>query len=192
MTIFLVSDTHFSHKNIVKMYQKGNVTRKERPWDTIEEMDEALVKNWNNVVGPKDKVYHLGDVVINRSALPILSRLNGEKRLIKGNHDNFRAEEYLKYFTDIRGTHPLDDFILSHIPLHPTYVKERWIGNIHGHLHGECVMIPKQVVINPGSRYSHVEYVAVPDPLYLCVSVEQTSFTPISLEEAKKRFEEQQ
>lgn len=191
MNIFLVSDTHFSHKGIVKFLRADGVT-KERPWDTIEEMDEALVKNWNSVVGPKDKVYHLGDCVINRSALPILGRLNGEKRLIKGNHDVFRIEEYTPYFKDVRAVHTLDEFILSHIPLHPTYVKERWIGNIHGHLHSNRVMIPKQVIINPGERGSHAGFIAVPDPLYLCVSVEQTNFTPISLEEAKKRFEEQQ
>lgn len=186
MNIFLVSDTHFSHRGIVKFLRADGVT-KERPWDTIEEMDEALVKNWNSVVKPKDKVYHMGDVCINRSALPIIGRLNGEKRLIKGNHDNFRAEEYLKYFTDIRGTHTLDDFILSHIPLHPTYVKERWKGNIHGHLHSGRVTKPKTDWIGDGwNTYDVI------DPRYLCVSVEQTNFTPISLEEAKKRFEEQQ
>lgn len=188
MNIFLVSDTHFSHRGIVQFLRADG--QKERPWDNIEEMDEALVKNWNSVVRPKDKIYHLGDVVINRSALPILDRLNGEKVLIKGNHDVFRAEEYLKYFKDIRGTHSLGgkgEFILSHIPVHPFYVTERWKGNIHGHLHSgrvtqECLYIQ--------NGYKHVETYL--DPRYLCVSVEQTNFTPISFEEAKKKWEEQQ
>jgi calcineurin-like phosphoesterase family protein len=182
VNIFLVSDTHFSHKGIVNFLRADGVT-KERPWDNIEEMDEALVKNWNSVVSPKDKVYHLGDVCINRSALKILSRLNGEKRLIKGNHDIFRVEEYAEYFKDIRAVHTLNEFILSHIPLHSVYVEERWKGNIHGHLHS--------------GRVTTVDYVCgdmfeVIDPRYLCVSVEQINYTPISFEEAKKRFEEQQ
>lgn len=187
MNIFLISDTHFSHRGIVKFLRADGVT-KERPWDNIEEMDEALVKNWNSVVRPQDKVYHLGDVVINRSALPILDRLNGEKVLIKGNHDVFRADEYLKYFKDIRGTHSLGgkgEFILSHVPVHPFYATERWRGNIHGHLHGSRVT---QTVFD-GSWYGQHSEI---DPRYLCVSVEQINYTPISFEEAKKRFEEQQ
>lgn len=192
--IFLISDTHFSHRGIVQFLRADGVT-KERPWDNIEEMDEALVKNWNSVVSPKDKVYHLGDVVINRSALPILDRLNGEKVLIKGNHDVFRADEYLRYFKDIRGTHSLGgrgEFILSHIPVHPFYVTERWKGNIHGHLHSGKVTIVKQYIENAGERGSHIAHKAVPDPRYLCVSVEQINYTPISFEEAKKKWEEQQ
>lgn len=177
--IFLISDTHFSHKGIVNFLRADGVT-KERPWNNIEEMDEALVKNWNSVVSPKDKVYHLGDVCINRSALKILSRLNGEKRLIKGNHDVFRVEEYAEYFKDIRAVHTLNEFILSHIPLHPTHVMERWKGNIHGHLHSSSVQMYQ-------SAFDYVK-----DPRYLCVSVEQINYTPISFEEAKKRFEEQQ
>lgn len=186
---FIISDTHFSHKGIVKFLRADGVT-KERPWDTIEEMDEALVANWNSVVGPKDKVYHLGDVVINRSALPILARLNGTKILVKGNHDVFRVEEYTPYFKDIRGSAVLNDYVMTHIPIHTSAI-ERWKGNIHGHLHSNRVMTVKQTIINPGERHSHLSYVAVPDPNYLCVSVEQIDYTPISLEEAMKRFEEQ-
>lgn len=184
MNTFLVSDTHFSHRGIVQFLRSDGVT-KERPWDTIEEMDEALVKNWNSVVGPKDKVYHLGDVVINRSALKILGRLNGEKRLIKGNHDIFRPDEYLEYFTDIRGTHELDNFILSHIPIHPDSLA-RWCGgNIHGHLHSNRVMKSKD-------GYQWFQHKPVIDPRYFCVSVEQINYTPIAFEEVKRFMEEQQ
>lgn len=190
MNIFITSDTHFSHRGIVKFLRVDGVT-KERPWDTIEEMDEALVKNWNSVVRDKDRVYHLGDVVINRSALPILDRLNGEKILVKGNHDVFRAEEYLQYFKDLRGNAVLDDFLLTHIPVHPVSI-ERWKGNIHGHLHSNKVWTVEQYIENEGQRGSHVSYRPKADKRYLCVSVEQTNFTPISLEEVKKRFEEQQ
>lgn len=181
MNIFLVSDTHFSHRGIVKFLRADGVT-KERPWDSIEEMDETLIKNWNSVVRPQDRTYHLGDVVINRSALPILNRLNGEKILVKGNHDVFRAEEYLAYFKDLRGNAVLDDFLLTHIPVHPASI-ERWKGNFHGHLHSNRVM----------HQYQDGGILKIRrDPRYLCLSVEQTNFTPISLEEAKKRFKEQQ
>ncbi len=174
MNTFLISDTHFSHRGIVTFLREDGVT-KERPWDTIEEMDEALVKNWNSVVRPKDTVYHLGDAVINRSALPILTRLNGNKRLIMGNHDVFRPAEYLEYFKDIRATDTLDDFLLSHIPIYPAGLY-RYKGNLHGHLHS------KRVLMYDGSV----------DKRYLCVSVEHTNYTPISFECAKKLFEEQQ
>jgi calcineurin-like phosphoesterase family protein len=182
MNTFLISDTHFSHRGITQFLRKDGVT-KERPWDNVEDMDEALVKNWNSVVRPKDKVYHLGDVVINRSALPILERLNGEKVLIKGNHDVFRAEEYLKYFKDIRGSHKLNDYILSHIPLHPMSVHERWKGNIHGHLHSQRVKLTHW---NGSTVWEEI------DSRYFCVSVEQINYTPLSLEDVMKKIKEQQ
>lgn len=183
-TTFLAADTHFSHRGIVKFLREDNVT-KERPWDTIEEMDEALVKNWNSVVRPTDTVYHLGDVVINRSALPILGRLNGTKILVKGNHDVFRAEEYLEYFKDIRGSAVLNNLVMTHIPLHPTSI-ERWDGNIHGHLHSKRVMTE----YSGYDEYCFGEMEI--DKRYLCVSMEHIGYTPISLEEVMKRFKEQQ
>lgn len=170
--IFLTADLHLGHKGVTQFL--NNDGTKLRPWDTVEEMDEALIANWNSVVGPKDKVYNLGDVVINRRALKTLERLNGEKVLIKGNHDLFRLEEYTPYFKDIRGSHPLADFILTHIPIHPESLS-RWKGNIHGHLHSN-------VVERMYMEYGMCVCMEV-DPRYLCVSVEQTNFTPIALEE---------
>src|SRR5574343_996511 len=72
---FLISDTHFGHKGVCQFLCDDGVT-KVRPWTNPDDMDEALVKNWNSVVGPKDKVYHLGDVAINKRCLQTLSRLN--------------------------------------------------------------------------------------------------------------------
>lgn len=146
-------------------------------------MDEALVANWNRVVGPKDKVYHLGDVVINRKALKILSRLNGEKVLIKGNHDIFRAEEYLEYFKDIRGSHILDKYVMTHIPIHTASI-ERWSGNIHGHLHSNKVMMHPMDI--DGGRWPW----PAEDPRYFCASVENINYTPIAFEEVKQIMRE--
>lgn len=75
MTVFLISDTHFGHANIIKYAG--------RPFDSVEEMNEAMVDNWNSVVKQGDKVYHLGDVTMNSKSLDILSRLNGRKVLIR-------------------------------------------------------------------------------------------------------------
>ena len=99
--VFLVSDTHFGHAGVCRFMRNDGVT-KLRPWDNPEEMDEAMVKLWNERVRPNDKVYHLGDVVINRRALSIMSRLNGDKVLIRGNHDIFKIEDYTKYAINTR------------------------------------------------------------------------------------------
>lgn len=176
---FIISDTHFSHQGVVKFLTHSG--EKMRPWDNIEEMDEALVENWNKVVRPKDKVIHLGDVVINRRALTTCARLNGTKYLVKGNHDVFRLDEYTPYFKDIYGCKQHDDYILTHIPVHENQLY-RFKGNIHGHMHNECVR--KEVL--DGSWYGmHME----DDERYFCASVERINYTPIAWEEIKKIME---
>ncbi len=181
--VFLVSDTHFGHTGVTKFLRDDGT--KLRPWDSVEEMDEEMVKRWNETVRPNDKVYHLGDVVINRKALKTLARLNGDKVLIKGNHDIFRLEEYTPYFRDIRGYHVLNGMILSHIPVHEESLA-RFGTNIHGHLHSNRVMI-RDVVDH---KNGHVEYNGMKiDPRYHCVCVEQTDFRPILFEDVIKRIE---
>ena len=76
--VFLVSDTHFGHAGVCR-FTDSVTGEKIRPWTDPAEMDEEMVKRWNETVRPNDKVYHLGDVVINRKALSIMSRLNGDK-----------------------------------------------------------------------------------------------------------------
>jgi calcineurin-like phosphoesterase family protein len=66
-SVWLVSDTHFGHAGVCRFTRSDGVT-KLRPWDNPDEMDEAMVAAWNDRVRPTDKVYHLGDVVINRKA----------------------------------------------------------------------------------------------------------------------------
>lgn len=182
--VFLTSDTHFGHVNICKFtnYDGSPV----RPWDSVEEMDEEMVKRWNDTVGPKDKVYHLGDVVINRKSLQILDRLNGDKVLIKGNHDIFPLKDYVKYFRDIRAYHVMNGCILSHIPVHKDSIA-RFGANIHGHTHGNRVRKLRGVNVKTGELL----YSDVIDPDYFCVCVEQTNFTPISFENVLKKIKEQ-
>ena len=80
MTLFITSDTHFLHKNIIRFC--------DRPFDDVEEMTEELIKRWNEVVGTADTVLHLGDFGFQYNKLkPIVDRLNGSKILVRGNHD---------------------------------------------------------------------------------------------------------
>ena len=176
-SVFLVSDTHFGHAGVCR-FTHPKTGEKLRPWDNPEEMDEAMVKAWNDRVRPGDKVYHLGDVVINRRALPILDRLNGDKVLIRGNHDIFEDKDYYKYFRSLRGYHVMDGMILSHIPVHPESLG-RFGVNIHGHLHATRVMRP----LATSGRLDQI------DPRYHCVCVEQTpDFAPILFEDVIERI----
>jgi calcineurin-like phosphoesterase family protein len=163
--VFLIGDTHFSHAGICRFLNFDG--SKVRPWDDPAEMDEAMVDRWNAVVKPHDKVYHLGDVAIAKKSLVIMSRLNGKKVLIRGNHDIFKLKDYSAYFYDIRGSHKLVNFVLSHIPLHPDAITNGWcVGNVHGHTHGNLVMLGDQ-----------------PDMRYFSVCVERINYTPLALED---------
>jgi calcineurin-like phosphoesterase family protein len=182
---FLISDTHFGHAGVCRFLRNDGVT-KLRPWDTPEEMDEEMVKRWNERVRPNDKVYHLGDVVINRKHLATLGRLNGDKVLIRGNHDIFKLEDFTPYFRDIRGYHVMSGMILSHIPIHEESLG-RFGVNVHGHLHANRVMR------HAGSTAEFMErdMRSWIDPRYHCVCVEQTDFAPILLEDMIKRIKDE-
>jgi len=164
-----VSDTHFGHD---KMYRFTNDDGSLiRPWaKDAAEGDEIMIENWNAVVRPDDRVYHLGDVAIPRRAIATLGKLNGRIILIKGNHDIFKLKDYLPYVQDIRATHKLDRFLLSHIPIHQKSLARWTQGNIHGHMHSNIVM-------------KRGLFKSKPDKRYINVSVEQTNQTPVNYEE---------
>lgn len=168
--VFLVSDTHFGHAGVCRFMRNDGVT-KLRPFEDPAEMDEFMVKAWNERVGKNDKVYHLGDVVINRKSLGIMRRLNGDKVLIRGNHDIFRDDEYRQHFRELRAYHVMNGMILSHIPIHEESLG-RFGVNIHGHLHANRVMKDGAV-----------------DLRYHCVCVETTDFAPILFEDVVQRIE---
>jgi calcineurin-like phosphoesterase family protein len=181
--VFLVSDTHFGHAGVCRFTREDG--SKLRPWDDPAEMDEDMVRAWNARVRPQDKVYHLGDVVINRKAMRTLARLNGDKVLIRGNHDIFRDDEYRHYFRELRAYHVMNGMILSHIPVHEASLG-RFGTNIHGHLHGSRVRRPRAV----SARSGETEYSDQIDTRYHCVCVEQTpDFAPILFEDVIKRIE---
>jgi calcineurin-like phosphoesterase family protein len=183
--VFLVSDTHFGHMGVCKFTRNDGVT-KLRPYSTPEEMDEDMIAKWNAKVKPTDKVYHLGDVVINRRALPTLARLNGDKVLIRGNHDIFPDVEYRQYFRELRAYHVMNGMILSHIPLHSDSMG-RFGTNIHGHTHANRVRKARGV----DARTGEILYSDENDLRYHCVCVEQTDFAPILFEDVIRRIKEE-
>lgn len=156
-SIWLISDTHFNHSNIIKYC--------DRPYKNTSEMDWDMVEKWNSVVKPNDHVYHLGDVYMKASKGYIenlLSNLNGKKRLILGNHDNGKDQILLKHFEKIMLWRNFDKIVLSHIPLRQESIPGDRL-NVHGHIHRN----------------------KSPDGPYKCVCVEQINYTPINLEEIK-------
>lgn len=135
-------------------------------------MDETMIDNWNKVVQPGDRVYHLGDVVFGKDKMGWLNknmpRLNGKKRLIFGNHDEPQHFVGRGHFSKTALWRAFKEFglLLTHVPVHPSTLREkRFDGgsmvNVHGHIH--C---------NPS-----------PDGPYFCVCVEQINFTPINIED---------
>lgn len=80
MNVFYTSDLHLGHERIIELCY--------RPYSSVEEMNDALVYNWNQVVTPTDTVFVLGDVAIGRTGLGQVARLNGTKILVAGNHDS--------------------------------------------------------------------------------------------------------
>lgn len=157
--VWMVSDTHFSHKNILKYEAEA------RPFSSIEEHDEVLIENWNKCVKKNDTIWHLGDVGFGANNLErILPRLNGNKRLVLGNHDCYNLDIYVKYFSKIFGVVFFKEFVLSHVPLHRN--NTRVLCNLHGHLHSRTVG----------------------EPEYYNCSVEQHKLSPVNLDEIRRHF----
>lgn len=134
MKEYVLADTHFGHANIIKYCN--------RPFKDVQEMDEALITNWNKVIKGDDKVYLLGDFIFgNRDYVRyILSRLNGYKVLVMGNHD-FRVSKSVKFWMDAGfnevSKQPIiiyDNIILQHQPMELMHTNEDFYY-IYGHVH---------------------------------------------------------
>lgn len=175
--IYIISDTHFGHGNIIKFTNdKGEVIRQHpegRLFKNVREHDELLIQYWNETVTPQDHVYHLGDFAISKQVVKFVGpRLLGKKRLVRGNHDIAETKEYINAgFKEVYGVRVFHQqkLILSHIPIHPRSLKPGWV-NIHGHLHSNVVRLDN----------------GQPDDRYRCVSVEHTEYKPVYLMEASE------
>lgn len=175
---------HFGHANMCT-FKNWNGT-KVRNFNSFEEADETMIESWNNVVSENSCVYVLGDVAYScrkEYADSILARLKGQKKLIAGNHDLWSTQWYLKHFKYVRGCSHLDNFYLSHTPIHPSS-KGRFKLNIHGHIHGERVMRPSEVDVK--GRILSYE----PDPFYFNVSADYNyRYTPVPYEEIQAYYQ---
>ena len=132
MKIYIISDTHFNHKNIIDYCN--------RPFKDINEMNNTIIDNWNKYVKKEDIVYHLGDFFLGSKfdLKDIVDRLNGTIYLIRDNHDRLTVKSYEDYGIIVLKNAPIimDDYkiMLSHRPLPDTMIKDGYI-NIHGHIH---------------------------------------------------------
>ena len=172
--IYFISDTHFNHLNIIKYCN--------RPFNNVEEMNEAIIKNWNNIVSNEDTIYHLGDFALGtkESIIDIVNRLNGKKYLIRGNHDKRGVSTYESFGFIVLKNAPIkiDEYklMLSHIPIPDSQIPKGFV-NIHGHIHDkklyECIEKYEQ------SRYSIEKHINI--------SCDVTDFKPISITEILNR-----
>lgn len=166
--IYFIADTHFYDDSII-MYEK-------RPFKNVKEMNQELVKNWNETVNKKDLIFILGDFIFNgeedynRLVRQALSQLNGKKILIMGNHDTLTEKEYIELGFDSAYQYPIlynEFLILSHEPLYMN-TQSPYV-NIFGHVHG-----------NPTFKDCSSNS--------FCVSVERIKYKPIELGEIIDRL----
>ena len=170
MKTFFTSDLHFHHENVIRFC--------DRPFGSVEHMNNELIKNWNTVVGAGDHVWFLGDFSFGTYAqtVEVIEQLKGLKHLIVGNHDRKgRADKLFnrdwdKFFVDRHDYYRLKvdghKFVLCHFPF---YSWERGYINLHGHLHSLA-----------GYKNKWRQY---------DVGVDANNYTPISLEDAVARAE---
>ncbi len=155
-TLF-TSDLHFCHKNIVEFTNRGRDTTKE-------EHDEWLVDLWNSQVNAQDTVWHLGDFSFGKEKeiQVILSRLNGQKRFIKGNHCDAKVMHNMKRLGWI-GTFDLYKEIkikgtrtcLFHFPCSAWHQQGYGSWHLHGHCHGSFQGQGKILDVGLDSAYNH-------------------------------------
>lgn len=151
-TTFFTADTHFGHANIIRYTG--------RPFGSANHMDEALVANWNSVVGPDDEVYHLGDFALSNvePCQRIMDRLHGKIYLIKGNHEKTALAcadrfEWVKDYHELY--HPLRDggkqmIVLCHYAMRVWNASHHGSWQLYGHSHGSLPDDPNLLSIDVG------------------------------------------
>jgi len=161
--VFVIGDLHFNHTNIL--------TLENRPFDSVEAMNLALIKNWNNIVGKFDHVYVLGDFAFGKCS-HILSQLKGVKILVMGNHDRRKSTKqwiaqgfhqvinFPIIYTCKQSVHYNNKFIFSHEPIDAT------IGSGIGYFKNVC---------------AHKHSKGISDANHFFVSVELTNYKPVNI-----------
>jgi calcineurin-like phosphoesterase family protein len=148
MARFFTSDTHFGDHRTLNIHK--------RPFASVAEMDEALIRGWNAAVGEGDEVWHLGDFARKLADVPaLLARLNGRKHLIRGNNDP-------EGIGDASGWESVADYreieedghilVLCHYPFRSWNGQHRRSINLHGHSHGKLKPMPRQYDLGVDAR----------------------------------------
>jgi calcineurin-like phosphoesterase family protein len=157
---YVTADLHFGHKNIIE-YEI-------RPFNSVEDMDERLISNWNSALSNKEKIFVLGDFSFynKERTAEIVRRLNGRKVLVLGNHDRSHS---IKWWYDIGFSevykYPIvfkDFFMMSHEPPFYTPPNSPYIY-VYGHVHSNEI-------------YKTITKTSC------CVSVERWEYKPITLD----------
>lgn len=158
MKIFFTSDTHFGHTNIIQHCS--------RPFSTVEEMDETLIRNWNYVVCPEDIVYHLGDFAW-RNISRYIEQLNGNIHLIRGSHDK-QIGNSSQVFVTVTDLNSIviggQRIVLCHYAMRVWRASHFGSWQLFGHSHGRLRPVGKQ----------------------WDVGVDRNNFKPLSYEEIKE------
>lgn len=171
--VWFTSDLHFWHKNICKYCN--------RPYETIEEMNQGIIDNWNSVVKEDDTVFVLGDLGFCgiEKLRPLMSQLKGKIILIQGNHDSdyvmstLYHEKIINNFDRLMSITiigdeecPNQELTLCHFPMIDWYNKEKGSWMIHGHQH--------QLPETPSCSAVHYD-----------VGVDKNNWMPINFEQLK-------
>lgn len=168
--IYYISDTHFGHENVIRFC--------DRPFDSVETMNAALIANWNRKVNGNDTVYILGDMFF-RCADPesILQQLKGKKRVIVGNHDGswMTKLDASRYFesVDVMLETSVDNYgvTLCHYPL-LTWRHAKKTYMIHGHIHSDTssdfwpLLKARERVLNAGADINRYEPVTLEELIH--------------------------
>lgn len=133
--IWFTSDQHFGHANIIKYCA--------RPFSSVEEMDETIIRNFNYRVSKGDVVYHLGDFIFGDRG-PYLKRMNGTHVFIRGNHDNKKYKDPYIREIKIEGQH----IVLCHYAMRVWNRSHHGSWNLYGHSHG--TLVPQRLQMDVG------------------------------------------
>lgn len=151
MCTFLTADTHFGHALMLKPEAC------DRPYSSVDEMDQALIDNWNAIVHPRDTVWHLGDFAMGldeRRVAQIFYALNGTKKLVVGNHDTDKkgnillSLQRLQWAEIVHAAEIMHDgqrIILSHYAGYAWNAQHRGAYQAFGHSHGKLLGMPGSI-----------------------------------------------
>lgn len=177
--VWFTADTHFGHRNIIRYCQ--------RPFASVEEMNETIIDNWNGVVGKDNVVFHLGDFSVGGSAewTSLLNSLNGRIFLVLGNHDMNNVDQgFMRRFEEVSMQMLISigkqRAYLNHYPFLCYGSSYRGTWQLFGHVH-TCPC-------NSGLDNSRLGMLF---PTQYDVGVDNNYFTPVSFEEVEMKIKSQ-